>query len=260
MEINFKKKFGQNFLTDTNLLISIAKDSLVNKDTTVLEIGAGAGALTLVLAKTAKKVVSFEIDKELLPVLSQNLKDMDNVELVFGDFLKFTDEQILKKTGADFIVVANLPYYITSPLISRFLSGKLHPKSLTIMVQKEVADRICASPKTKDYGVLSIMVQLVADAKVVRQVSRKMFTPQPNVDSSIVKIDTKKTIQNYEQIVNFVKLCFLARRKTLVNNLSKQYTKQQINQAFAALNISLSTRAEELNPQQFINLYDFLIK
>lgn len=260
MEINFKKQYGQNFLTDTNLLSAIVADSGVTSSDTVLEIGAGAGALTQIIAKNAKNVVSFEIDKELSDVLNKNLAAYNNVNLIFGDYLKYSADQIKELVGSNYHVVANLPYYITSPLISSFLNSENPPKSLTIMVQKEVAERICANPKTKDYGVLSIMVGLCGIPKITRIVKRQMFTPAPNVDSAIVHIDIQGVPRDYNKIIEFVKLCFFARRKTLSNNLSRNYSKQQISQAFNALNISSAIRAEELTQTDFINLYYFFAK
>lgn len=260
MEINFKKKFGQNFLTDTNLLSSIVADSKATSSDTVLEIGAGAGALTKELAKVCKKVVSFEIDQELEEVLKNNLQQYPNVKVVFGDFLKFTNNQILELVGNNFLVAANLPYYITSPLISRFLDAQLKPKSLTIMVQKEVAERICANTNTKDYGVLTVMVKLCGTPKITRIVKRQMFTPAPNVDSAIVHITINDTPKDYDKIISFVKTCFAARRKTLINNLSKVWEKQDIISALEKCNIAANARAEEVSPEDFVKLYKFFAK
>lgn len=260
MEINFKKKFGQNFLSDGNLLSGIVEDSKVSKNDVVIEVGAGAGALTKRLAAACKKVVAFEIDTDLEEVLKNNLSGIDNIDLEFCDFMKLTTEQIEKIAGKNFAVVANLPYYITSPLISKFLNKNFNVKSITVMVQKEVGERIVASPKTKDYGVLSVMVQVCSKAKITRNVSRKMFTPEPNVDSCVVNLSQIDIPQNYDKIVAFVKQAFLARRKTLVNNLSKQFEKTEILKHFAQLGISQNARAEELSPSQFINLFELFDK
>ena len=260
MEINFKKKFGQNFLTDGNLLSAIVADSGVDKDSTVVEVGAGAGALTAKLCEKAKRVFSFEIDTELVPVLQHNLAGYNNVELVFKDFLTISNNELIDIVGNKFAVVANLPYYITSPLITKFLTCGANVQSLTVMVQLEVAQRIVAKPKTKDYGVLSIMVQLCGTPKITRMVGRKMFTPAPNVDSAIVHIEVEKVPKNYKQIVEFVKTCFASRRKTLINNLSKQYSKETINSCLNKTDISPSARAEELSATQFSALYNLFAK
>ena len=260
MEINFKKKFGQNFLTDGNLLSAIVADSGVNKDTTVVEVGAGAGALTSKLCEKAKRVFSFEIDTELVPVLQHNLAGYNNVDVVFKDFLTIANNELTDIVGNNFAVVANLPYYITSPLITKFLTCGANVKSLTVMVQLEVAQRIVAKPKTKDYGVLSIMVQLCGTPKITRIVGRQMFTPAPNVDSAIVHIDVEKIPNNYKQIVEFVKTCFSSRRKTLINNLSRQYSKEEINSCLLQANISPAVRAEELSVKELENLYRIFAK
>ena len=259
-EINFKKKFGQNFLTDGNLLSAIVGDSGVDNTTTVVEVGAGAGALTAKLCQKAKKVFSFEIDTELESVLKHNLAEYNNVQVVFKDFLTISNKELVQIVGNNFAVVANLPYYITSPLITKFLTCGANVKSLTIMVQAEVAQRIVAKPKTKDYGVLSIMVQLCGDPKITRAVGRQMFTPAPNVDSAIVNIKVDQIPHHYTKIVEFVKLCFVSRRKTLINNLSKQYSKDVIISCLNMANILPSARAEELTSKQFEMLYKIFAK
>ena len=260
MDINFKKKFGQNFLTDGNLLSAIVGDSEIDDSSTVVEVGAGAGALTDKLCQKAKKVFAFEIDTELEPILNANLSKHNNLQLVFKDFLTISNQELINIVGNSFSVVANLPYYITSPLITKFLTCGANVKSLTVMVQAEVADRIVAKPKTKDYGVLSIMVQLCGVPKITRFVGRQMFTPAPNVDSNIVHIKVNKIPENYTQIIEFVKQCFFARRKTLINNLGQKYNKQLIAQILQSQNISLSARAEELLPSDFENLYKLFAK
>lgn len=260
MEINFKKKFGQNFLTDSNLLSAIVADSGIDSSTVVVEVGAGAGALTTKLCQKAKKVFSFEIDTELQPVLQTNLAEFNNVEVVFKDFLTISNKELINIVGNNFAVVANLPYYITSPLITRFLTCGANVSSLTVMVQAEVAQRLVAKPKTKDYGVLSIMVQLCGQPKITRFVGRQMFTPAPNVDSNIVNIKIENIPADYTQIVEFVKVCFASRRKTLVNNLSKAYNKDVIYKCLSELNILPSARAEELSATEFASLYRLFAK
>ena len=260
MKIDYKKKFGQNFLSDINLLSAIVRDSRVDFSSVVVEVGPGAGALTKELAKVAKYIYAFEIDRELEPVLAENLSEFSNVKVVFRDFLKMSNEDLQAIAGSSFSVVANLPYYITSPLITKFLTCGLDIKSFTVMVQKEVAERIVASPKTKDYGVLSIMVQLCGEPKIARIVGRQMFTPSPKVDSAIVTIQNIKVPKHYEEIVEFVKLCFMARRKTLVNNLAKQYSKEQIVNVLSELDVSENARAEDLSPAEFAKLYTLFCK
>ena len=260
MKIDFKKKFGQNFLSDTNLLSAIVRDSGIDANSVVVEVGPGAGALTRELAKVAKCVYAFEIDRELEPVLAENLAEFDNVKVVFRDFLKMTSDDLKNIAGTGFCVVANLPYYITSPLITKFLTCGLDISSFTVMVQKEVAERIVAVPKTKDYGVLSIMVQLCGEPKIARIVGRQMFTPSPKVDSAIVYMDKIKVPKNYEKIVEFVKTCFASRRKTLVNNLAKLYAKEKIIAALGNLSISAAARAEDLRPKDFAKLFAIFCK
>ena len=188
----FKKKFGQNFLSDELLLEDIVKKAGVTSDDVVLEIGAGKGALTSVLSRYAKNVVSFEIDKELIEFLSEKFNGT-NVQMVFDDVMNYDDVKINEILGEKFKLVANLPYYVTSPIITRFLQND-NLKSLTVMVQEEVADRIIAKPKTKDYGVLTIICQLFGKPQKVLRVGREKFYPIPNVDSAVVRIDKKEDI------------------------------------------------------------------
>jgi 16S rRNA (adenine1518-N6/adenine1519-N6)-dimethyltransferase len=258
MNINFKKKFGQNFISDKNLLDAIIVGSGISSTDTVVEVGAGAGALTRKLCQSAKKVVAYEIDKDLEPVLAEALADYNNYTLIFKDFLSEETSDIKAVAGTGFKVVANLPYYITSPLISKFLTCGLDVKSLTVMVQKEVADRIVAKPKTKDYGVLSIMVQLCGTAKILRKVPRQMFTPAPNVDSAVVKIDVQDLPEDYNRLVEFVKLCFFARRKTLYNNVVRDFDMQDAYRAIENLGKPQTVRPEELSPAEFKKLFDSL--
>ena len=182
--IRFNKKFGQNFITDKNLLAAIVADAGVTSADVVWEIGAGAGTLTLALAEKAKEVVAFEIDEELRPVLSVTLKDKPNVTVVYEDFMK-TD----RETPASFKVVANLPYYVTTPILMRLLESAKRPESVTVMVQKEVAERLVAAPGTEEYGAITASMALVANAKITRIVGRQNFTPPPNVDSAVVRVD-----------------------------------------------------------------------
>lgn len=260
MQINYKKKFGQNFLSDSNLLAAIVADSGIDNSSTAVEIGVGAAALTKQLAKVAKKVVCWEVDGDLKQVIDQNLAGINNVQVIYQDFLKATNSQIIEAAGTNFSVVANLPYYITSPIITRLLDSQLAVKSITIMVQEEVGERIIASPNTSEYGVLSVMVQLCGQAKITRKVGRQMFTPVPNVDSCVVHINNIARPQNYTKIVEFVKKCFFARRKTLVNNLGRVFSKQSVVETLQTLGLPENVRAENLSAKQFELLFKELSK
>lgn len=249
----FAKKFGQNFITDTNLLNAIVADCDLTKADEVLEIGTGAGTLTNALATKAKKVVTYEIDKRLMPILNQTLLGITNVELNFKDIMQVPLNEIEDKFINKYHIIANLPYYITTPIIFKFIeSNKL--KSLNIMVQKEVAERIVAK-NGKDYGILSIMIDFYGNAKIKRIVNRNMFTPPPNVDSAIVNIELQQKY-NCDKVLfkEVVHKSFAMRRKTLQNNL-----KQGFNLTEEQLSILLNPykkgiRAEQLNTQDFVNL------
>ena len=218
----FKKKFGQNFLSDELLLEDIVKKAGVTFDDVVLEIGAGKGALTSVLSRYAKNVVSFEIDKELIEFLSEKFNGT-NVQMVFDDVMNYDDVKINEILGEKFKLVANLPYYVTSPIITRFLQND-NLKSLTVMVQEEVADRIIAKPKTKDYGVLTIICQLFGKPQKVLRVGREKFYPIPNVDSAVVRIDKKEDIDKtkFLGVINLAKHAFAMRRKKFSSNLENE--------------------------------------
>ena len=254
-DFEFKKKFGQNFLTDKNLLTQIVEKSGVMSDDVVVEIGAGKGALTEVLSKNAKKVYSFEIDRELFDFLGEKFNGT-NVEMIFEDVMKVSDEEINNIVGGKFKLVANLPYYVTSPILTRFLQNK-NMESCTVMVQEEVADRIVAGPKTKDYGVLTVICQMFGDAKKVLRVNRKMFYPVPNVDSVVVRIDkTDNKTENFEEFIAFVKKAFSMRRKKLSTNLeSSKLKKAEIEKVLVENGFSDMARAEELSIADFEKLY-----
>ncbi len=258
-KFDFKKKFGQNFLTDKNLLTQIVEKSGVMSDDVVVEIGAGRGALTEVLSAYAKKVYSFEIDKELFAFLGEKF-DGTNVQMIFEDVMKVTDEEINKLVGGKFKLVANLPYYVTSPILTRFLQNE-NMVSCTVMVQEEVADRIVAEPKTKDYGVLTVICQMFGDAKKAIRVNRKMFYPVPNVDSAVVRIDKKEdgTAQNFPAFIEFVKKAFSMRRKKLSSNLETQKLKKtEIEKLLVENGFSEMARAEELSISDFKKFFALL--
>ena len=222
----FNKNLGQNFLTDTNLLRAIVSDSGLEEGETVVEIGTGAGTLTRALAEKAGKVISFEVDENLKPVLEETLSGLDNVEVIFGDVLKMSDKDIVAITGGEFRVVANIPYYITTGLIMRFVESGLPVKSITVMIQKEVAERLVAKENTGDYGAITMSVRMRGDAVITRKVSRTMFYPAPNVDSAVVRIDIdphKFENEDKELCLKLVKAAFGMRRKTFNNNLSASF-------------------------------------
>lgn len=256
---HFNKALGQNFISDTNLLDAIVADSGVTGDDTVVEIGTGGGTLTRAIAKVAKKVFSFEVDRNLEPVLALSLKGLDNVEVIFRDVLRMKDAQLEEIVGGEFKVIANLPYYITTPLVMRFLESDLHVKSLTVMVQKEVADRITASPNTPDYSAITLAVQMVGGAKITRSVSRKLFYPEPNVDSAVVRIDVDRDKLAGEDAHLIHKLCrsaFLMRRKTLANNLSQAFgiSKAEATDKIVAAGFDAMVRGEALSLDDYISL------
>lgn len=250
-EFVFKKKYGQNFLTDKNLLASICSDAGIESSDEVLEIGAGMGALTKPLCERAKKVVSYEIDTELEQYL-QSL-NCDNLTLHFEDALKKDLAEIEKDFPGKYKLVANLPYYITSPLIFKFLSSQ-KISSLTVMVQKEVGERITAKVGGKEYGLLSVSCAFFGAAKIMRKVPRSMFKPQPEVDSCIVKIEVEKNkfSVSEEAFFKVVKAAFKSRRKTLLNNLSEGLNASK--SAFDGFIQDLSKRAEMLSVQDFVSL------
>ena len=224
-EFRFNKALGQNFISDKNLLDAIVADSGVTGEDTVVEIGTGGGTLTRALAAVAKRVYSFEVDENLKKVLSVSLQGVENAEVIFRDVLKMSDAGIRDIAGDGFKVVANLPYYITTPLVMRFLESDLGVQSLTVMVQQEVADRFVAKPNTADYAAITLAIEMHGSAAVTRRVSRNMFYPVPNVDSAVVRIDvngTKLAGENRELVHKLVRAAFAMRRKTLANNLRSE--------------------------------------
>lgn len=254
-EFNFKKKFGQNFLSDKNLLASICNDAGIEKSDEVLEIGAGMGALTVPLCERAKKVVSYEIDTDL----EEHLKSLNckNLTFHFEDALKKDLAEIEKEFDGKYKLVANLPYYITSPLIFKFLSSN-KISCLTVMVQKEVGERMTAVAGDKEYGLLSVSCAFFGEAKIMRKVPRSMFKPQPDVDSCIVRIDVQKNKFDVGEDAFFrvVKAAFKSRRKTLLNNLAEGLSAPK--SAFNGLDFDLSKRAEMLSAEDFVSLTKIL--
>ena len=254
----FKKKFGQNFISDTALLERIVRGAGVDSDTTVIEIGCGAGTLTRALANASKKVYGYEIDNTLRPVLSRTLAGLDNVEIIFKDFMRVRIDE-LEKTLPPYKVVANLPYYITTPLIMALVENSKKCVSLTVMVQEEVAMRLCAQPDTPDYGAITANVALRGTCSVLEKVDRERFTPSPNVDSAVVRIDLcerRLDVEDTDLYKKTVRAAFSARRKTLENNLVNAFslTREQAKSVIAACNLAEGIRGEALSPEQFAAL------
>lgn len=260
----FNHNLGQNFITDKNLLDKIVELSGVDENDVVVEIGTGAGTLTRAIAEKAKKVYSFEVDRALKPVLDETLSGLDNVEVIFKDVLKMKDKELIEIVGEKFKVVANIPYYITTALVMRFLEEDVHPSAITVMVQKEVADRFVAKPATEDYGAITMAISLYGDAKIVGQVDKSMFYPVPKVDSSIVRIDVydKYAGVDKKKVNKAIKCAFMMRRKTLLNNLTAVYPveKDEAAKILESLNIDLKARGETLTLDQIIEISDLLSK
>ena len=259
----FNKALGQNFISDKNLLDAIVADSGVTKDDIVVEIGTGGGTLTRALAAVAKNVISFEVDKNVQKVLEISLQGVDNVEVIFRDILRMSDDEVRAVAGDSFKVVANLPYYITTPLVMRFLESDLDVKSLTVMVQQEVADRFVAKPNTADYAAITRAIQMCGEACITRKVNRKMFYPVPNVDSAVVRIDVdrnKLAGENVSELRKLVRAAFAMRRKTLANNISVAFNmdKQTATEKITAAGFAPLVRGEALSLQDYISLSNIL--
>jgi 16S rRNA (adenine1518-N6/adenine1519-N6)-dimethyltransferase len=261
---SFKKQFGQNFLSDTNLLTSIVSAAGVDENKTVVEIGCGAGTLTRAIATRAKKVYAFDIDKDLQPVLAETLAGLENVEVIFRDFNKINLKEFEDEIG-EYIVVANLPYYITTPLVAKFLEESEKVQGLSIMVQEEVAQRFCAKENTPEYGAITAAIALKGEAKIVKRVPRTMFMPRPNVDSAVVRIDFDRgriKVKSEKAYRQTVKCAFLNRRKTLENNLVNFFslTREQAKAVLAVAGIEEKVRGETLSPARLALLSDILME
>lgn len=257
-DFKFNKKFGQNFIFDKNLLKAIVNDADIDDKTNVLEIGCGSGTLTGEIASVAKKVVGYEIDTNLKQVLSETLSEHNNVEIVFNDILKTNIEEIESKFDGDYVIIANLPYYITTPIIFKFLQEATRLKRLVIMVQLEVAKRLCAKENTEDYGSITVALNSRGDVNLVRVVKRNMFTPAPNVDSAIVRIDFKDKydIKDNDTLERVIRSAFAMRRKTLVNNLKSGFSfdMHSIEKLLKDNNLEANVRGEALSVEQFVKL------
>lgn len=261
---HFNKAFGQNFITDANLLSEIVKKSGISKQTVVVEIGAGAGTLTRVLAENAKRVIAFEIDQNLKPVLERTLTGIDNVQLYFEDIMRRQVGSIYDLTEEEYCVVANLPYYITTPVVMRFTESERGVQGMSVMVQKEVAKRFCARENTSDYGAVTVAIQSRGDANIVMNVGRNAFYPVPNVDSAVVKIDfyDKYSISDRVLFKKVYRSAFAMRRKTLENNLVNSFTlpRETAQKILTEAGVDLRARGETLSVEKMIILTDTLSK
>lgn len=260
---SFKKGLGQNFITDTGLLAAVVRDAGVRKEDCVVEIGTGAGTLTRVISANASEVKSFDVDESLKPVLAETLAGLRNVEMFFKDVLRTDDSEIERITGGKpFKVVANIPYYITTPLIMRFLESGLKVTSMTLMVQEEVAARLNALPGSADYGAITVAVNLRGDVRVTRKVPRGVFRPVPKVDSAVVRIDVyeKYPAPDVKAASLLARAAFRMRRKTLVNNIGalSGYNKEQAAEALEKMGLDLRIRGETLSAEEFVRLAKIL--
>lgn len=265
----FQKKFGQNFLIDTHVLERIIDESGITKDDMVLEIGPGIGTMTQYLCENAREVVAVEIDKMLIPILTEDtLKEYDNVTVINDDILKIDVCKIVEERngGKPIKVVANLPYYITTPIIMGLFENHVPVESITIMVQKEVADRMQAGPGSKEYGALSLAVQYYSSAKVVANVPPNCFMPRPNVGSAVIRLTTHKerpvNPKNEQLMFRIIRAAFNQRRKTLLNSLNNApdvpATKEAVSKALDELGLSQTIRGEALSLEEFAKLSDII--
>lgn len=266
---NFQKKFGQNFLIDTRVLDRIIASAEITKEDCVLEIGPGIGTMTQYLAEAAREVVAVEIDKNLIPILQNDtLAAYDNVTIINDDILKVDINQIVqeKNNGKPIKVVANLPYYITTPIIMGLFESHVPLKSITIMVQKEVADRMQVGPGTKDYGALSLAVQYYAKPEIVANVPPNCFIPRPNVGSAVIRLTRHENppvqVESEERMFALIRASFNQRRKTLINGLTNagnlNITKEQVVQALEQMGLPATVRGEALTLEQFGELSNLL--
>lgn len=268
---SFKKSLGQNFIIDVNVLTNILERAGVTKEVGVIEIGPGMGALTEQIAIQANKVVAFEIDQRLAPILEETLMAYDNVSIVYQDVLEADVASIISEhfaEGQKVKLVANLPYYVTTPILMKLLMARLPLSSITVMIQKEVADRMAAVPNTKSYGSLSIAVQYYTKASVVLQVPKTVFMPQPNVDSAVLHLEIrdKPLVEVNDEVFFFdlMRACFGQRRKTLRNNLVRYFTdvhsRDELEIKLQEANIDGTRRGESLSIQEFADLANVFSK
>lgn len=271
----FQKRFGQNFLIDGNVVEKIVREAGITKDDFVLEIGPGIGTMTQILCENAREVAAVEIDKNLIPILAETLAPYDNVTVINEDILKVDVRKLAeeKNDGRPIKVVANLPYYITTPIIMGIFESHVPLESITIMVQKEVAQRMQVGPGTKDYGALSLAVQFYADAQIVLKVPASCFMPRPNVDSAVIKLvrheDAPVKVKDEQFMFRVIRAAFNHRRKTLANSLANSSelngsghacTREDVTTALEAMGLPAGIRGEALTLAQFGELADRLIE
>lgn len=266
LKYNFKftKSLGQNFLIDDSVLDDIVDGAEITKDDYVIEIGPGVGTLTKELLQRAKRVTSIELDEKLIPILQEELKDFENFELVHKDALKVDYNELIGEEKS-VKIVANLPYYVTTPIIANLLNGKYNIASITIMIQKEVAERIDAEPSTKDYGAFSLLVQYYCNTKIIRRVPPSSFIPAPKVDSIVIRLDRlekpRVQISDEKLFFNVIRQSFNMRRKTLWNAMKNiGLDKEKLKVAFEMANIDPNRRGETLSIEEFANLSKTIIE
>ncbi len=266
-DLKFEKKFGQNFLIDAHVIGRMIEGAQITREDTVIEIGPGIGTLTQFLAQSAGRVISVEIDNKLIPVLEETLAEFGNTEVINADVMKLDIVQLLSDRGitGPVKVVANLPYYITTPIIMGLLEGGYPFKSITVMIQKEVARRIQAGPGTKDYGALSLAAGFYAKPYIVANVPANCFMPRPNVDSAVIRLTLydEKPVQPKDEKLMFalIKAAFAQRRKTLANavvNAGSGFTREDVEGALSQMGLSADLRGEKLDARQFAQLSDIL--
>ncbi|MGN0420120.1 MAG: 16S rRNA (adenine(1518)-N(6)/adenine(1519)-N(6))-dimethyltransferase RsmA [Acetatifactor sp.] len=267
-QFNFQKKFGQNFLIDTSVLDRIIAAAEITDEDCVLEIGPGIGTMTQYLAESAREVIAVEIDRNLIPILEETLSAYDNVTVINEDILKVDVAKLAqeKNGGKPIKVVANLPYYITTPIIMGLFENHVPLQSITIMVQKEVADRMQVGPGTKDYGALSLAVQYYAKPQIVANVPPNCFMPRPNVGSAVIRLTRYETppvqVKDEKKMFALIRASFNQRRKTLVNSLGNDpklnLSKESVAQALGQMQLSPTIRGEALTLEQFARLSDLL--
>lgn len=263
---NFSKALGQNFLVNPSVCPRIAEDGIRGENYGVIEIGTGIGVLTNELAKRAKKVVAVEIDERLIPILEETLQEYDNVKVINADVMKVDLHKLIAEefAGMDVCVCANLPYYITSPIIMMFLEQKLPIRSITVMVQKEAAQRLCAQVGTRECGAVTFAVRYYSEPKQLFSVSRGSFTPSPNVDSAVIRLEVKEhtntPVKDEKFLFALVKAAFSQRRKTLANPVSSALgiPKARVTAALEEVGLKPTARAEEVKFEQFLALSDLL--
>ena len=258
------KKLGQNFLINESIIYDIVKKANVTKEDVVIEIGPGLGSLTKELINNAKKVIAIELDPNMIDILKSRFGIFDNFEVIYGDVLKVDLEELIK--GYDSVkVVANLPYYITTPIIMKLLEDKLKIKSITVMVQKEVGERICATHKDKEYGAITVSVQYYSEPQIIIDVPKENFLPAPEVDSCVIRLDMREkppvSLKDEKLFFRLIKGAFTQRRKTINNSLTcSGKSKEEIIAALNKLGIDSKLRAENLSIQQYADIANTLVE